>query len=344
MCLNRGLYPWGCWGKEILIFLLQQQAKWQRAMHKQPSSIPKQLHESEISAAIPRYRQHWKDVSLKKTPGDKSQDVSGLPFLRRDSPTTHAFSHTATPLQVRVYLSAWANPGFFSSSVAGTQASTGQSAIAPLASRLAEHGFFWNTPDASSPSSSSGSQALAEMESTLNLASAQTEGRSGHSRWPWTTYLHDTSMTPTSAMLQAEAFSTGTLHMVYRDCRQCGLAFGKLCTVPVCFVGNKGEDGISVGALNFKFFWGSIKWVEFTLPWYNSSDYVRIAPGIGHIWLSFLITSLFSWIARKCYRLVSSFHLYALQALLAQWYCFVMLEGPMFDCTVAIRVLLMPFL
>lgn len=41
-----------------------------------------------------------------------------------------------------------------------------------------------------------------------------------------------------------------------------------------------------MGEQNFKCFGGPIKWAVFTLPWCNSSDHVRSAPGTGHTWLS----------------------------------------------------------
>lgn len=51
---------------------------------------------------------------------------------------------------------------------------------------------------------------------------------------------------------------------------------------------------------------GSVKWVEFALPWYNSSGCVRIAPGTGHTWLSPRGASPFSWMGRRCCRGVPS--------------------------------------
>lgn len=233
-------------------------------MHKRPSSIPKQLHEPAISTTIPGHQQLWKDVTL-KTLGDESEDGPESPFCRRDpAPCTAHTRFTPRPLCPERW-------SIFSVSAARSRGLVPPSPAARLS------GIFLKRSDVWSPSSSSGSHAPAEME---RLFTSQHRHR------------QDVQGTAVTVNHSDNPPSAGTPRTVYGDRRQRGLTFEKLCSVPRCFAGNKGQDGGFVGAQNSRFSWGSIKWVEFTLPWYNSSDCVRIAPGIGHAWLVFLITSL----------------------------------------------------
>lgn len=127
--------------------------------------------------------------------------------------------------------------------------------------------------------------------------------------------------------------------MAQDDRRQRGLTLEELCTAPV-FCWEQRTGRCFCGSAEFQILpGGSVKWVEFALPWYNSSGCVRIAPGTGHTWLSPRGASPFSWMGRRCCRGVAP-----AQAALPQRHRFGRLEGPIFDCTVAIRVSLMLFL
>lgn len=247
-------------------------------MHKQPSSIPKQLHEPEISTTIPGYHQNQKDVTLNK-PWETHQKM----HLNRPSPgETHP---PRTP-----------HTGF------SPDLSAGEAGAPSAFSALSRGSARGSVPP------SPRTPAEQDRSETLQMFRVQAAARARRHQQRWEGLLtsqrrhrqdiqgtaggREPQRQPNLGDAGAEGGSTGAPRTVYGDRTQRGLTFEKLCSVPRCFAGNKGQDGVFVGAPNSRFSWGSIKWVEFTLPWYNSSDCVRIAPGMGHTWLVFLITSL----------------------------------------------------